>query len=54
MLFLFPHHHVKVCFSVDFMPLDHSRFEIHSGSANLKDEPIRIGDIFPASEKELI
>jgi hypothetical protein len=67
----FPDELEKVCFSVDFMPFDHARFEtaifsasfeeieIRDGSANLKDEPIRIRDVFPASkdgksEKELL
>ena len=45
---------------MDFMPFDHACFktatfsasfdeiEIRDGSVNLKDEPIRIQDVFPA------
>ncbi|KAF8817283.1 hypothetical protein BYT27DRAFT_7075072 [Phlegmacium glaucopus] len=58
----FPDESEKIFFSVDFMPIDHSRFEtaifsvsfeeieIRDGSVNLKDEPIRIRDVFPASK----
>lgn len=67
----FPDELEKVYFSVDFEHIDQSRFETaifsvsfeeiesRDGSPNVKDEPIRIVDVFPASkdgksEKELL
>lgn len=57
-----PHESFKVFFAVDFKPSDAFRFEsailsmtfgdheIHDGSGVLKQEPIRIRDVFPTTE----